>query len=36
MIAGEDRLLVLHNDGAENFELAVAPLDATSPSSGSR
>ena len=25
-----DRLLVLHNDGAEDFELAQAPLDATS------
>ncbi len=30
VVAGEDRLLVLHNDGAENFELAVAPVDATS------
>ncbi|MCW2758279.1 MAG: ptrB [Nocardioidaceae bacterium] len=27
---GGDRLLVLHNDGAEDFELAQAPLDATS------
>ena len=27
-VAG-DRLLVLHNDGAENFELAAAPLPAT-------
>jgi oligopeptidase B len=25
-----DRLLILHNDGAEDFELAQAPLDATS------
>ena len=31
VIAGEDRLLVAHNDGAENYEPAVAPLDATSP-----
>jgi oligopeptidase B len=30
VIAGEDRLLVLHNDGAENYELATAPVDATS------
>ncbi|MFL6133959.1 MAG: oligopeptidase B, partial [Nocardioidaceae bacterium] len=30
-IAGEDRLLVLHNDGAENYALAQAPVDATSP-----
>ena len=30
VIAGEDRLLVLHNDGAENYELSTAPLDATS------
>ncbi len=30
VIGGEDVLLVLHNDGAENFELAVAPVDATS------
>ena len=26
-----DRLLVVHNDGAEDFELAQAPLDATGP-----
>lgn len=26
-----DRLLIVHNDGAEDFELAQAPLDATSP-----
>jgi oligopeptidase B len=30
VIAGEDRLLVLHNDGAENYALASAPVDATS------
>jgi oligopeptidase B len=30
-IAGEDCLLVLHNDGAENYALAKAPVDATSP-----
>ena len=30
VIGGEDVLLVLHNDGAENFELAWAPIDATS------
>src|SRR3954453_14899041 len=30
-IAGEDRLLVLHNDGAENYALATAPVDAGSP-----
>ncbi len=30
VIAGQDRLLVLHNSGAENFELAEAPVDATS------
>ena len=24
-----DRLLIVHNDGAEDFELAEAPLDAT-------
>jgi oligopeptidase B len=29
VIGGEDVLLVLHNDGAENFELARAPIDAT-------
>ncbi|MDN5726151.1 MAG: S9 family peptidase [Propionibacteriales bacterium] len=29
-VAG-DRLLILHNDGALDFELAEAPLDATSP-----
>jgi oligopeptidase B len=31
VIAGRDRLLVLHNDGAENYALASAPVDATSP-----
>jgi oligopeptidase B len=30
VIAGEDRLLVLHNEDAENYTLAVAPVDATS------
>jgi len=30
VIAGRDRLLVMHNDGAENFALAQAPVDATS------
>src|SRR3954471_15796491 len=29
-IAGEDCLLVLHNEGAENYALATAPVDATS------
>jgi oligopeptidase B len=31
VIKGEDCLLVLHNDGAENHALAVAPVEATSP-----
>ncbi|GAA1942469.1 S9 family peptidase [Nocardioides marmoribigeumensis] len=30
VVDGTDRLLVLHNDGAPNFELAWAPVDATS------
>ncbi|HSE07618.1 MAG TPA: S9 family peptidase [Nocardioidaceae bacterium] len=30
VIGGEERFLVLHNDGAENFTLAHAPVDATS------
>ncbi len=30
VVDGTDRLLVLHNDGAANFELASAPVDATS------
>ncbi len=30
VLGGQDRFLVLHNDGAENYELAVAPVDATS------
>ena len=30
VIGGDDRLLVLHNDGALNFELCLAPVDATS------
>ena len=29
VIGGEDRLLVLHNEDAENYALAKAPLDAT-------
>ena len=29
VIAGTDRLLVLHNEDAENYTLAVAPVDAT-------
>jgi oligopeptidase B len=30
VIAGEDRLLVLHNEDAVNYQLSVAPFDATS------
>jgi oligopeptidase B len=30
VLGGRDVLLVLHNDRAENFELAIAPVDATS------
>ena len=30
VIGGRDRFLVLHNDGAENYALASAPVDATS------
>jgi oligopeptidase B len=30
VVAGEDCFLVVHNDGAENFTLARAPVDATS------
>ena len=30
VLGGEDRLLVLHNDGAENYALASRPVDATS------
>lgn len=33
VIAGEDRLLILHNDGAQNFTLAVAPVDDPGPES---
>ncbi|MFT4011044.1 MAG: S9 family peptidase [Nocardioidaceae bacterium] len=29
VVGGTDRLLVLHNDDALNFELAIAPVDAT-------
>ncbi|MGI8536814.1 MAG: S9 family peptidase [Mycobacteriales bacterium] len=31
VIGGEDVFLVLHNDGAANFELAVAPVDDAGP-----
>jgi oligopeptidase B len=31
VVGGRDRLLVLHNDDAENYALASAPVDATSP-----
>ncbi len=31
VVAGEDRFLVLHNDGAENFTLASAPADSPGP-----
>ena len=31
VIAGQDRLLVLHNEEAVNYALASAPVDATSP-----
>lgn len=31
VVAGDDRFLVLHNDGAVNFELAEAPVDDPSP-----
>ncbi len=31
VIGGKDCLLVLHNEGAENYTLAKAPVDATSP-----
>ncbi len=30
VVDGEDRLLVLHNDGAENFAVVLAPVSATS------
>ncbi len=30
VIAGQDRFLVLHNDGAENYAIASTPVDATS------
>ncbi|MDP9392226.1 MAG: S9 family peptidase [Actinomycetota bacterium] len=33
VVAGEDRFLVLHNDGAVNFALAEAPVDAGGPES---
>ncbi len=29
VVAGQDRLLVLHNDHAQNFELCITPVDAT-------
>ncbi|MGZ4495304.1 MAG: S9 family peptidase, partial [Nocardioides sp.] len=31
VLRGEDRLLILHNEHAVNYALAVAPVDATSP-----
>jgi oligopeptidase B len=31
VLAGEDRFLILHNDGAENFELAEAPVADADP-----
>ncbi len=31
VVAGQDRFLVLHNDGAENFALASAPADSPGP-----
>ena len=31
VVAGEDRFLVLHNDGAENFALAEAPVEDPGP-----
>jgi oligopeptidase B len=31
VVAGEDRFLVLHNDGALDFELCEAPVDAATP-----
>jgi oligopeptidase B len=31
VVAGEDRFLILHNDGGENFLLAEAPVDDPSP-----
>ena len=32
VVGGEDRLLIMHNDGAENFALVDTPVDATDPS----
>ncbi|UYM05295.1 S9 family peptidase [Solicola gregarius] len=32
VVDGSDRFLILHNDGAENFELVETPADATDPS----
>jgi oligopeptidase B len=31
VVAGDDRFLILHNDGAENFTLAEAPVDDPGP-----
>ncbi|MGH3354343.1 MAG: S9 family peptidase [Nocardioidaceae bacterium] len=31
VVGGEDRFLILHNDGAENFELAETPVDRPTP-----
>jgi oligopeptidase B len=31
VVAGQDRFLVLHNDGAKNFTLAEAPVDTPTP-----
>ncbi len=31
VVGGEDRFLILHNDGAEDFEVAEAPVDAAEP-----
>jgi len=33
VVGGEDRFLILHNDGAVNFELAEAPVDSSGPDS---
>ncbi len=33
VVSGEDRFLVLHNDGAENFQLAEAPVTSPGPDS---
>ena len=33
VVGGQDRFLILHNDGAVNFELAEAPVDSSGPDS---